>query len=265
MEVGLRWGTGCKAYAFTGYETNARYSPDGKWIAFTGRVYGNGDVYVIPSHGGLPQRITFHSADDDVCSWSWDSKFIYFSSNRAGEISSYKVALKGGRPRRVLGHFFFQNDHHLFEAPGTGAIFFNNTIESSIFSQRKGYKGSNHPSIQSYNLKTGEYKFYTHYDGKDFDATLDRYGNIYYTGDQENGGLNIYTFRGGSPVALTHFPVSVKNAIVNAEGTSVIFEKGYQLYLYDVKTGSSRKIPVTLPVAGIAGDTRHFKSSFLIK
>ena len=38
---------GGQAYRLTamqGYETNAKVSPDGKWIAFTGRQYGNPDV-----------------------------------------------------------------------------------------------------------------------------------------------------------------------------------------------------------------------------
>ncbi len=37
--------------------------PDGKWIAFTGEYDGNADVYVIPSEGGEPRRLTYHPAD----------------------------------------------------------------------------------------------------------------------------------------------------------------------------------------------------------
>ena len=34
-----------------GIESGPRFSPDGKWIAFTGRYEGNTDVYVVPSEG----------------------------------------------------------------------------------------------------------------------------------------------------------------------------------------------------------------------
>src|SRR2546425_4945716 len=42
-----------------GLEIFPRYSPDGKWIAFTGQYDGNRDVYVIPAEGGVPKRLTF--------------------------------------------------------------------------------------------------------------------------------------------------------------------------------------------------------------
>ena len=60
--------------AMQGYETSPKISPDGKWIAFTGNQYGNNDVYVMPSGGGEVKQITYHSANDDVTSWSWIQK-----------------------------------------------------------------------------------------------------------------------------------------------------------------------------------------------
>lgn len=39
--------------------TRPALSPDGQWIAFTGREEGNSEVYLIASEGGPAQRITF--------------------------------------------------------------------------------------------------------------------------------------------------------------------------------------------------------------
>ena len=147
---------GGQAYRLTamqGYENNAKVSPDGKWIAFTGRQYGNADVYVMPVGGGDIKQITFHSGTDDVNSWSWDSKAIYFTSTRTGQVSGFKVSINGGTPQRVFGDYFFQYDHNLFEHPASGEIFFNDTWESSSQVARKRYKGPFNPDIQSYNPK----------------------------------------------------------------------------------------------------------------
>ena len=41
-----------------GVEYGPHYSPDGSMIAFTGQYDGNTDVYVVPSSGGVPKRLT---------------------------------------------------------------------------------------------------------------------------------------------------------------------------------------------------------------
>ena len=43
-----------------------RFSPDGKWIAFSSDRNGNLDVFIVPSTGGTPTQLTFHSAVDTV-------------------------------------------------------------------------------------------------------------------------------------------------------------------------------------------------------
>src|SRR5579871_3678132 len=63
-----------------GHETLPSFSPDGKWIAFTGEYDGNGDVYVMPAEGGTPKRLTWHPGYDAVVGWTPDGKKIIFSS-----------------------------------------------------------------------------------------------------------------------------------------------------------------------------------------
>src|SRR6185295_420400 len=71
-----------------GVETNPRFSPDGKWVAFTGEYDGNTDVYLIPATGGVPKRITTHPGVDDVVGWTPDGKRIMFRSSRLS-VSNY--------------------------------------------------------------------------------------------------------------------------------------------------------------------------------
>jgi tricorn protease len=51
-----------------GYEMFPRFSPDGKWIAFTGQYDGNTEVYLMPAEGGVPKRLTYTATleRDDV-------------------------------------------------------------------------------------------------------------------------------------------------------------------------------------------------------
>lgn len=237
-------GQAVRLTAMQGYETNARISPDGRWLAFTGRQLGNADVYVMPLAGGEIRQLTYHSANDEVNSWSWDSKTIYFISNRAGQPSGYAVNINGGTAQRLFGDHYFLYDHGLFEHPTSGEIFFNDTWESSSQVARKRYKGPFNPDIQSYNIKTKQYKKYTDWEGKDFGTSIDKKGNIYFISDEANGEYNLYTFEKGKKTALTQFNTSIKTPVVNANGGKIIFEKDYQLWLYDVAAQKSEKLDI---------------------
>src|SRR6202030_4624521 len=47
-----------------GHEGLPAFSPDGKWIAFSGQYDGNIDAYVMPAEGGEPRRLTWHPPPD---------------------------------------------------------------------------------------------------------------------------------------------------------------------------------------------------------
>ena len=48
-------GTARKLTSHVGFEMFARFSPDGKSIAFTGQYDGNTEVYLILAEGGVPK------------------------------------------------------------------------------------------------------------------------------------------------------------------------------------------------------------------
>jgi tricorn protease len=245
-KAGLNSGQASRLTAMQGYETSPRVSPDGRWIAFSGRQYGNADVFVMPVNGGDVKQITFHSGNDDVSSWSWDSRLIYFNSSRMGQAAGFKVSANGGTPQRVFGNYFFMLDHNLVEHPTSGEIFFNDTWESSNQVHRKRYKGPFNPDIQSYSPKTKQHKKYTDWQGKDFGATIDRNGNIYFISDEANGEYNLYTMEGDKKKGLTRFSSSIKTPQVNANGGKVVFEKDYQLWIYDVKTDKESNLNISI-------------------
>src|SRR5687768_13014132 len=59
-------GAARRLTSFPGQTLNPHYSPDGKWIAFSGEYSGNTDVYVVPAEGGEPKRLTWHPGGDSV-------------------------------------------------------------------------------------------------------------------------------------------------------------------------------------------------------
>jgi tricorn protease len=80
------------------------FSPDGRYIAFTGRYDGNTDVFVVPAGGGEPRRLTWHPGDDEAVAWTADGKSVVFRSPRTSPrdlVQLYTVPAEGGAPMRI--------------------------------------------------------------------------------------------------------------------------------------------------------------------
>src|SRR5437764_11681738 len=103
-------GTATRLTAHPGMEVFAKFSPDGKWIAFTGQYDGDEQVYVMPAGGGEPKQLTFYPArgplpqrwgwDNQVYGWSRDGRSIVFRSLRDSwtlpVAHLYSVSVNGG-------------------------------------------------------------------------------------------------------------------------------------------------------------------------
>src|SRR5215470_5542669 len=76
-------GAARRLTSFQGQASNPHFSPDGKWVAFSGEYAGNLDVYVVAASGGEPKRLTWHPGPDEVQGWTPDGKAIVFASSRA--------------------------------------------------------------------------------------------------------------------------------------------------------------------------------------
>lgn len=244
-KVSAEGGTAVRLTGMDGEESGSSISPDGKWVAFTSNQYGNDDIYIMPLEGGPIKQLTFHQAADQVESWGWDSKEIHFRSDRYNRTSVYTVNIEGGTPERLFGHYH-NTVHNLVAHPTEDIYYFNESWESFIFPQRKKYKGPFNPDIKSFNSETREFVKQTDWEGKDMWPTIDQAGTLYFVSDRDNGEYNLFKLSENTEEQLTSFDTSVITPKVSANGETIVFEKEYQIYTYDVSSGESSKVPISI-------------------
>lgn len=77
-------GTAHRLTASSGGEDSCRFSPDGSRVAYSATRDNNTDVYVVPTSGGTPTRLTWHPGPDVIIDWA-DDATVFFASLRGGE------------------------------------------------------------------------------------------------------------------------------------------------------------------------------------
>lgn len=222
-----------------------RFSPDGKWIAFSSDRNGNLDVYIIPASGGTPRQLTHHSADDTVLGWTPDGSGVLFSSQRGEDFMGllYVVSVNGGMPWRAgpdMGNAAsYSPDGNRIAYNPKGQVYW-----------RKYYRGAYATDVWIEDVATKKFSQLTDFDGLDSWPMWGRDGNIYFVSDRDGGGLtNIWreSDGGGKADKVTSFKSGdVRFPSISADGKTIVFEHDFGVWKLD--TSSKKVTPIKLDI-----------------
>jgi tricorn protease len=179
--VNKEGGLAKKLSSLQGEESFPRFSPDGKYIAFSGNYDGNTDVYVISSEGGVPRRVTNHPGTDRFIDWTPDGKELIFASRRQSGRSRfnqlYHISKEGGAAKK------YPVPYGEFAALSPDQNTLAYMPKSRDFRTWKRYRGGGTSDIWLFNLKTYESENITNH--KAIDAHPMWYENyIYFLSDR---------------------------------------------------------------------------------
>lgn len=77
------------------------WSPDGKFLIYTGERNGDFDIYKISVQGGEEIRLTTAKGLDDGPEYSPDGKYIYFNSARGGTTQIWRMKPDGSDQQQI--------------------------------------------------------------------------------------------------------------------------------------------------------------------
>jgi tricorn protease len=266
-------GTATRLTAHPGLELFAKFSPDGKWIAFTGQYDGDEQVYVMPSTGGVPTQLTFYPAhgpltprwgyDNQVYGWTNDGKRILFRSMRDswanGMTHLYTVSMNGGpaemlpMPESGAGAY----------SPDGGKMVYSPQFRD--FRTEKRYGGGQANQLYIFDLATSDAKKITDHARASRDPMWigDR---IYFNSDRD-GHFNLYAY--DSKSAKTTQVTFNKQWDVRWPSTDragrIVYELNGELEVLDLKTSKSAPIKITVPDDGVSRRPTRVSAASLIE
>jgi tricorn protease len=223
-----------------------RFSPDGKWIAFSSDRNGNMDVFIMPADGGTPKQLTFHSADDIVLGWTPDSHGVLFSSSRGEDFMAqlYVVSVDGGMEQRAGTDMGNQASY----SPDGKRIAYN--PKGQVY-WRKYYRGAYQTDVWVEDISAKKFTQLTDFDGLDSWPMWSTDGDIYFVSDREGNGLtNIWRVGegGGKAERVTSFKGGdVRFPSISADGKVIVFEHDFGIWKLD--TGSRKATPIHLDIS----------------
>ncbi len=229
-----------------GYEQFPKFSPDGRWIAFSGNYDGNEDVYLMPAEGGTPRRLTHHPASDVVVDWYPDGKNIMYRSLTTSPSYRFrrffKQSIKGGLSEALPLPY---GELGSFSPDGTRMAF---QFLNRQFRTWKRYRGGMAGDIWLYDFSKNISEKITDFEGTD--AVPMWHGEtIYFISDRdENQKLNIWAYDLKSKKArqVTRFTeYDVKWPSLGPD--AIVFENGGKLYLLDLQDEKTRPLSIQVP------------------
>lgn len=238
-----------------GRETRPYFSPDGKWIAFTGDYDGNVDAYVVASGGGVPRRVTYHPADDLVAGWTPDGRSLLVSSDRysyADFDRLLRIPVDGetGVPEQLPLPMIQAGS---LSADGSRIAYVPNRKWQSSW---KGYRGGQTTPILIASLADSSVERVPRSNSNDFNPMWVE-NTVYFLSDRD-GPVSLYAYDVASKAVrsvIKNTGLDLKNA--SAGAGAIVYEQFGAIHLVDTASGTDKRVDVR-----VSGDLPEVRAGF---
>lgn len=257
-------GVARRITSHAGLELFPKFSPDGKWIAFTGQYDGDEQVYIVPAIGGEPKRLTAYPArgplaarwgfDNQVMGWTPDGAAVLFRSLRdhssVADSSLYLAPIEGGLSKRLPMRTAGAGDY----SPDGGSILFS--PQARDFRTWKRYRGGWASELWTLNLESNDAQRIAPSVASEREPMWTEAG-IFFVSDRD-GYLNVYKYvsEDDDPEQITFHKSDVRWASSDSKGR-IVYERDGSLHVLDTESGEEREL---LIYAGDDGKASRIKT-----
>ncbi len=264
-------GTATRLTAHPGVETYAKFSPDGRWIAFTGQYDGDEQVYVVASTGGEPKQLTFYPSrgplaprwgfDNQVLGWTRDGRIFFRGLRDSWSLPIarlFAVSPDGGPAEALPMPEAGSGD---FAGDGTRMVY---SPRSRDFRPEKRYGGGQANTLYIYDLKTADAVKIS--DGPRASRDAMWIGDTVYYNSDKDGHFNLYAYDTGSKKTTQvtrNRDWDIRWPSSDNQGR-IVYERDGELEVLDVASKKSNKLSINVPDDGIHKRRRQASVANLI-
>ena len=221
------------------YDYRPVWSPDGSAMAFTSNRSGNYEIYTMPSQGGKPVRLTFHSNFDSAFDWGADG-YIYAGSYRdpAGK-RFYRLSPEDGSMEQVADYPVFRG-----KVDKAGRIIFF-TDDTAFW--RKSYKGSASSSLILAEQNGALTELSVNDDMETYPVWKDENTVCFLSNASGRTGLYSLNIKSGVRTKLLVFDgMDMDQLTASADGETLAFIADFRLFTYKTSSGTVTEITPAL-------------------
>jgi tricorn protease len=249
--VAASGGTARRLTSHSGIELFPKFSPDGRWIAFSGEYNGTRQIFVISVEGGEPRQLTYRNDvgalpprggwDNMVLGWTPDGKHVLFRANRVAQSNRlgrpYLVPVEGGQEQPLA---ITESGAASYSPDGTRLAF---TPISNEFRGWKRYRGGQSPDVWIYDLRSNTAEQITTTRAQDM-IPVWLGDTIYYLSDRDwTMNLFAYDTRTKKTRKVTnHSDYDV--LWPSGSGDDLVYEVGGYIYRLDANNGKEERVPI---------------------
>jgi len=242
-----------------------RFSPDGQSIAFSANTAANMiDLFTISIRGGEATRITHLPSHQNLQQWTADGQLLFYTnalSFNPIEMQIYRVPARGGLETRLPVAY---GSESAIDDRGEW-LAYTPQWPNGLIVNWKRYRGGMAQDILLLNLRTHESVRATTWRGTDARPMWNG-RTLYYVADAgPEHRLNLWSFdlQTRARRQLTHF--AVYDVRVPSMGPdAIVFQYGPDVKLFDLGSGTTKTLHVSLPADAAPPMTRDVDASRFI-
>jgi tricorn protease len=236
-----------------GRKSNPKFSPDGRWIAFSSNGAGNRNVYVMPAEGGQPRQLTYDPGPDLVEGWTPDGQNVLFRSPLQSYSPRFEqlftVPFRGGFEKLVPLPMAYQGSYspdgtHLAYTPLPRELFFVG-LPNFVHAYWSQYHGGLAPKIWIANLADSRVVKIPHTNASDFNPMW--VGNKIYFLSARTNPISLFVYDTATKKVSQVLGNHGEDFMSASAGPgAIVYEQFGSLHIYNLKSKREHEIRVTI-------------------